>query len=320
MPPSIQPFPYSNLPRLTKQEAMVRAAVARYFPSSTDVGPAIGKLQWIAAKLMSVPVTARFESIFESKYQPFISALPEKFVCYVVSLSPHPWPIIVEWDYELALGVIDQLLGGSAEAPEGGAALSKPALLKPVTELEHGALEYWGAYWLYELNEWMAAKKTKFNLNRTALAPDQLERIHDGETAVTLITFRVSVKDILGYVRLCVPQALFTEVLKSPGDFFGNGTLWEPFLAKRFTTVSHLKAMAWAEAGRVNLTARELGSLEAGDIILFDESPAHYRDSQVSGEAILRFGEGTQGGVMARIQEKEGHYELVPERVFLENG
>src|SRR5690606_33321324 len=106
-----------------------------------------------------------------------------------------------------------------------------------------------------------------------------------------------------GYVRIYLPHPLVEGVLLREDAVFD---VTEAELEARLERVSHIKTQIWSEVGRVTLMASEIGQLEAGDVILFDESQANKGPHGLSGKTVLRVGESGSEGLLSELIDSEG--------------
>ena len=296
-----EPFPFERLKKVTSGEAALFNWLAGCFPARNFSSPVLFALTEAMKKYLGSSFSIRYESVFEATFGQFVAGLPEHLVIPVVSLTPFPKKVMIEFDRALALASIDRILGGQGE-PSG--------LAQSITPLEEGVLEFLVTKILNELGRvYPMAGKLRMDRMVTAAAP--LALLEEEKTSLILLTFRVHLHKTDGYVRIAIPLPLLNDISVRQGSF-ENASFFE----ERMKGFGHFRTLLWAEAGNVSLSVQDLENLERGDIILFDEAYSSLEEGKLAGAARLKVGEGLSGGMEADLSRGEKGFSARLNSVF----
>lgn len=300
--PIVAPYPFEKLKKYSSRDAELISRLASLFPGEGFESPLIQNMEETLKKYFGGSFRLRFESMFEADFERFLAGLPDKFVCFVVSLTVPPKKVMIEFDPDFSFAVIDHLLGGSGETP---------TYLRSITSLEEGILQFVCVRILKEFASLMNQANTQLKLDKILTKADSVAHQEKGGEPVVLLTFRVRINKTEGYVRLCLPHpALF--------DLISGFKLLKEETSRRFNDFNHFRMIVWGEVGKVRLTAGEVRQIRRGDIVLLDESYADFDGKKISGSLKIRMGEGTAGGIEGKLVESGERYRVKLEHVFNE--
>ncbi|MBI4367011.1 MAG: hypothetical protein HY543_09355 [Deltaproteobacteria bacterium] len=282
---SVTPFHWT-LPKIGAKDRQLLEVWDRRI--SADDAAHIGTLVAgvFAKHLGSAPVLAPEPPRPES-LQAWVDALPATCLVAVFHAPPHPTPCFLHVDDVLASACIERLLGGEF-AP------SLP--LHPPTETEQGVLQYLCMQSLRAVHEGLGPRDPfRLRFQRFLTQPHAMVQGSD-PSAVGLTAFiRVNGERFHGHVGLHFPRAFCLTVFGEAGSraAHADAAAWQ-----RFDWVTAPMA---AEAGMCELTPTDIAGLEAGDVILFDETGVSLHDGRVEGDLLLRWGAQAEGVVRCAV-------------------
>lgn len=305
----IEKFPYHSLKSFTSEQARLHTVLSRLFPSGETSFPVLNAVNKMLNEEISMSLKAEFQSYTVSSLPQYLSALPDHFVGLSVRLNPFVQNILLEFDSDLAFGLIDCVLGGAG---------SSPRLARPTTALEEGVLQFAVIKVLRVINPFMGKKKHQLKLGKVVHRLKTVHHLYSDEQKLYIFTFPSQINDVQGYIRLVFPESLLEAFEFDDQSMQTALGFSEEKRKQRLLAVTQQKCILWAEAGKVTLSAAELEALEIGDIILFDEFYADFEDGHIQNKVQLRVGEGQGGYLDARVSSKKDSYEFSVEHVINE--
>lgn len=225
----------------------------------------------------------------------FYNDLPDPCAVAVLGLTPLKEKAFVQIDPMLAHWVVDKLLGGEGTAQTHHDVFE----FRPLTDSEQGVLEFLILELLRQIHQ--AGGKNPschFRLDTFAKHAKELQRWMAAEAPACLMTVNVTVGQQPGFIKIILPQAILSQgfLENRPGRSWGMSP---ETLRKKAKAVGGFRVGLWGELGETTLSAGDLKSLEAGDVMLFDETGIKSSAGGLSGEVILKVGEGEAGGFAA---------------------
>ncbi len=291
--PSILPFDFSRLPKVSAEEVRLLKGLRAGFRLISDDG---GRgLQDLISRQLGT--TFGFEAdrletvLIRDRLQ---ASLPlGVYVVFSVATQNNPEQKgFLEIDPLLAHRMIDRLAGGAGEPPP---------LFKGLTEIEEGLLSYLTMKAFAHLFE-KSGKEARFHLrmDRIYKTPEEFQtRVAPvGTERALLVRLRFSLGNRSGYGRLYLPLAFVREAGKGLQNASSEWSEWNA----RLETMEFLKTIVWGELGRTALAVREINALEAGDVVVFDQTSARKGTSGLlEGQLSLRVGRGEKSALSAKI-------------------
>jgi flagellar motor switch protein FliM len=233
-------------------------------------------------------------------YSEFLMSLPDPTAFYALSMAPLDGLAALELNQNVALSMIDRMLGGAGRVSH---------LQRALTEIEQNVIDAVVKLIVENLNEaWHnIVDDVQFRVSGRETRPQMLQVAAPNEVVVQLgFDFRIG--EARGMLNLCIPAA----VIESVGEKFAQ--TWHRF--RRDPTVSdvmHLRTnlsrvrMPVAATLDATLTAREVLALRPGDVLSLGSAIERPIDVRVRGT--LKFtGKLTAGasGAQVRIQGAAG--------------
>lgn len=296
----ITPFPFEKLKKYTDKQAELFTHLSHLFPFDLQGDNSVLE---ILKKYFGKQFIVRFESIFDAPYEKFVAGLPERFVSFVVGLTPNAKKVMIELDPDFALALVDKLLGGTGSVPQE---------VQPITILQEGVLKFVVVRLLKELSEKLPQSPFNFRLDKVVTQTNDLASQEDPGEWVILLTLRIKMGAVSGYVRFCFPHPLLNELASTAFQGFKDNEENNVF-AKKLERMEAVRLPAWAEVGQVALLNNELAELRKGDIILFDETYADFDGKNLSGNVHVRLGDEGLGVVLGKLVPSQENLKIILE-------
>jgi flagellar motor switch protein FliM len=256
----------------------------------------------ISARLR-VGVTLRVTSVDQGLYEEYIDLLPAQSVVNVVSLKPLEGNILFEMQPELALVMIDRLLGGS-----GGLVDAK----REFTDIEMALIRNLGRTLLESLREaWTNLAEVDPNIEEIATSP-QLVQVTSPADIVVIVLLEVQVGDKLGTISLCVPHLVLEPLMQRL-----SAQVWVVSTRRRHATpemreqimggLRRAGVAITAVLGETTVTVDELLRLQEGDVLLLGRGAVTSARLKVADQHKYIGTPGLVGGRLAvKITDVEG--------------
>lgn len=289
---AVKNISWSNLKKVSEAEARYSEAAWSLFPSTSgrdDISISIRKM---LMKHLGERAFYYIDNVTTEPSLSFISRLPESAVMAVIGANSGDSKIILHIDNMLAHLIIDKLLGGAGDVSASD---------RPLSETEAGVLQYFVMQAL--ANIWQSCgrnEKAHFRFEKFIYGGPAAEQNVSRKETLVIFSFKVGIGENSGFVRACLPGSMLDRA-----EFLESSKLDDVELAKRFENLARfnfIRTALWAEAGNASLSSKELGALEEGDVIIFDECGIGMSDNIVSGEVRLKVGRGEEGGLSASIE------------------
>jgi len=219
---------------------------------------------YLVSKLQTV-VSINVTSVDQLFYSEFILSVSNPSCIYIFDIEGTDGSGILEVSPQLALTVIERLLGGGTDAPPK---------IRAVTPIEQAVIRNVIEHALSDLrNAWRSIADLNFKYQRLEMEADFVQ-IAPASEIVIVVSLDVNIGVNTYLMNLCFPtfaleevmarlnrQQISTSVLKlSPARIRENMSVM-----KQQMTTTYLPVVA--ELGRAALTVRELLDLKTGDII-----------------------------------------------------
>lgn len=259
----------------------------------------------ISARLR-VGVTFRVTSVDQGLYEEYIELLPAQTVINVVSLQPLDGNIIIEMQPDLALTMIDRLLGGS-----GGS--SDPN--HEFTDIELALLRNLGRTLLESLREaWLNLTEVDPRIEDITGSPS-MAQVTAPSAIVVIVLLEVQIGDKLGTISLCIPHLVLEPVMQRL-----SAQVWVVSDRRRAATAETRAQIAGglqrapvrvtAVVGETSVTVDDLLRLQEGDVLLLGQGSVQTATIKVGDRQKFSGTPGLLGGRMAvKITEMEGAHD-----------
>ncbi|MDO8527189.1 MAG: hypothetical protein Q7T03_05825 [Deltaproteobacteria bacterium] len=229
-------------------------------------------------------------AIEPKSFHDFYSNLPNPASVAVLGMEPFKEKAFVEIDPALSNVIIAKLLGGKGDDLQE---------LRPMTETEQGVVEFLILKLLSQIHKLCGDKaKLHFRLEQMILEPARLRMSYKDDFPMVCLKVHVALLNVSGFVNIFLPHPWVLEgFLKDiPG---GRKTLVQKELRENMKSYGHLPVELWSSLGDVSVVWSDLKNLEAGDVVLFDETNISKRKGEWMGEVELHVGKGESGGFTA---------------------
>ena len=237
-------------------------------------------------------------SIDQVSYDDYTRSMPNPNVLAVIGLPPLPGGAVLELNVQLALQLVDRLLGGRGS----------PVELRRPTELETYLLRDVMQLGVNAIGSAMAPLLEASPTLGTIEFNPQLVQVAAPSDMVLLLSFRLSVSQGVqteGLLTLCYPSGTLAPVLDRlvsqlsadrPVDADDDDE------ACRRLLMGHLLDAPMTLSARLDdttMTAGELAALQVGDVIRFDHRAGHPVRGSVGGHDVLDGHLGRRGRRLA---------------------
>ena len=211
-------------------------------------------------------VDVRLVGVDQMTYSEFVFGLENPTCFNVLRAAPLEGNIILDINPSVIFPLLDRLLGGGKE--------KSPQLRRPLTELEMRLVNKMTRLFLSELHKaWENVVKLTLSIERVESNPHLVSIVPPNEVVV-LISFELSLGELLGMMNLCIP---YNSIERIAGRLTAN--TWQAYgkraatdfsrnqLARRLAQSEMELSVTLAES---TVTMSELLGLKVGDIITTD--------------------------------------------------
>jgi flagellar motor switch protein FliM len=256
----------------------------------------------ISARLR-VGVTFRVTSVDQGLYEEYIELLPSQSVVNVVSLKPLEGNILFELQPELALVMLDRLLGGH------GAAVDPR---HEFTDIEMALIRNMGRTLLESLREaWVNLADVDPIIEDISASPN-LVQVTSPTDIVVIVLLEVQVGDKLGTISLCVPHLVLEPLMQRlsaqvwvVSDRRRNAT--PEMRAQILGGLRKADLKVTAVLGETEVTVDDLLKLQEGDVLLIGHGSVSSARIRVGDQMKFSGVPGLVGGrVGVKITDIEG--------------
>lgn len=220
----------------------------------------------LAARLRT-NVTIRVTSVDQGLYEEYIELLPAESVVNVVSLKPLEGNILFEFQPELAMVMIDRLLGGS-----GGSVDPSHEL----TDIELALIRNVDRTLLDSMQEaWVNLAEVEPNIEEIATSP-QLVQVASARDIVVIVLLEVQVGDRLGTISMCIPHLVIEPLMQKL-----SAQVWVVTNRRRPATPEmreHLTGglrratvKLTAVLGQTAITVHDILNMQEGDVLVLGQ-------------------------------------------------
>jgi flagellar motor switch protein FliM len=292
------PFDFRGLKSLKRRDLEIEAALLNYLPFSSQENLVRKSLEEFLSKQFNGNAKIQLEKFEEGRLSEFVNSLPSPCLLAVLGVQPVSSKALVWIDPMLGFSLIDRVLGGTGELPTE---------LKPLTSIEEGVFQYLILKAMREIFEACGeSAAVHFRLESIARSRKDLLPFASDAARVILMNFRAQVGNSIGFVVVALPHPLVEGVFLKRGPLEMPERLEEyEYSLHRFDQMGYVRTSVWAEIGSVSLTLAEKNQLEKGDVILFDQTQCKMSASHLTGNVVLRVGEGKGGGFLSQVISPE---------------
>ncbi len=222
------------------------------------------------ARLTSTSLSAQLRSLAgvhvasvdQLTYEEFIRSIPNPTTLADISMDPLKGSAILEVDPAITFSIIDRLFGGQGE----GAKVNRD-----LTEIESSVMEGIIVRILGNMREaWSQVIDLRPRLSRIETNP-QFAQIVPPSEMVVLVTLETKIGDVEGMMNFCVPYLTIEPIIgKLSAQYMfaaiRRGATTENLNVLR-DRLSTIEVPVIAEIGTMELTVRDVLSLQPGDVV-----------------------------------------------------
>jgi flagellar motor switch protein FliM len=220
----------------------------------------------LSAQLRTI-VHVHVASVDQLTYEEFLRSIPNPTTLAVINMDPLKGSSIFEIDPSITFTIIDRLFGGPGEASK---------INRELTDIELSVIEGIIVRILGNLREaWSNVIDLRPRLGNIETNP-QFAQIVPPSDMVVLITLETKVGDVEGMTNFCIPYLTIEPIItKLSAQYWyssirkGGTTENLAILKKRLDTVL---VNIIAELGSLDVTVRDVLSLQKGDIIKLERN------------------------------------------------
>jgi flagellar motor switch protein FliM len=266
----------------------------------------VSKLQ----TLVSITVT----SVDQLFYSEFILSVSNPSCLYVFDIEGTDGSGIMEISPQLALTIVERLLGGAAETP---------AKSRTITPIEQAVIRSVVEHALSDLrNAWRSIADISFQYQRLEMEADFVQVAPSSEIVV-VVSFDVNIGLHTYLLNLCFPTFALEDVLarlnrqqvttsvirQTPSRMRENMEIMTHQMAKTYLPIL-------AELGKSSITVKELSELKVGDVIKINKRINEEIEVVIAGKRKLAARPGSVDGKKAvRVTRELRDDDLVEEDI-----
>lgn len=287
---SVKPFNWTNLKKVTSEDVRLVESAYEFIPD-TSVRDVLGmNIRKMLVKHLGEKSFYYLDSVKSEPYNQFIGSLSESAVLAVIGTNTGDAKLVMHIDRNLVFLLIDRLLGGTQEPNVEN---------RPLTETEQGVLQYFVMQALATM--WRScgeAERFHFRFERFAFSASDIENTASKKDVAVSFNFKVGIGELAGFVNLVFTKAF----IEKTASLAVTGSKFElKHFENKMGRYGYIRTSIWAEAGKASISTGDLIALEAGDVVIFDESGLTLKNGVPTGEVDLRVGKGDEGGLRAEI-------------------
>lgn len=195
-------------------------------------------------------------------YDEFIRSIPKMTILNIFEAEPLKGRMVLEVNPNVAMAMLDRLLGGTGTAP---------AKIQGLTEIETTVMERIFSRAFDSLQEaWKAVMEIRPRLESLETNPQFMQVVSPNET-IALISLSTKIGDTTGMINLCIPHVVIEPIMAKLSVhhwFVSEKKTSEPMEAEKLRKrVEKAKLPLVAELGESAITVHELMNLSIGDVI-----------------------------------------------------
>lgn len=268
---------------------------------------------YLVSKLQTV-VSISVTSVDQLFYSEFILSVSNPSCLYVFEIDGTDGNGILEISPQLALTIVERLLGGSAEIQ------AKPRTITPIEQaVVRGVVEHA----LSDLrNAWRSVAELSFKYQRLEMEADFVQVAPSSEIVV-VVSFDVNIGIHTYLMNLCFPtfaledvlarlnrQQITTSVIRqSPARIKENTAILKQQMSNTFLPIV-------VELGKAGITVRELLALKTGDVIKLKKKINQEVEISIAGKKKLAGRPGSVDGRKAvRVTRLLNDEDLIEEDI-----
>jgi flagellar motor switch protein FliM len=255
---ALKVYDFKNALRLSMEQVRILTRIHENF--------AYQLASFISSELRSF-VQVEAASVEQMLYEEFINQLPDTTILSVFESGEQGIRMAMDLNPEMAIVMIDRLLGGKGTAGDLGRSSLTPIEANVLKRLLEGVVQILQKAW----SDIMVLPLRYLNMETN---PQFLQLGIPTETVI-IITFKLTIGKVEETMHLCIPYILLEPFIPklSSHNWYGHGK-WvknkeeSEFLQER---IEHLTVPVITELGRATITMEEILGLNVNDVIQLNQ-------------------------------------------------
>ncbi|MBN2359072.1 MAG: FliM/FliN family flagellar motor switch protein [Deltaproteobacteria bacterium] len=295
---TVRPYRFETLERWTRDQLAVFKTLHAYLPSS-PFGPGFKEeLRGALQKYVNCDLDVWLDSMAPMSGAKLMTALQNPTLIAVLGMPPEEHKVFLEFDLALASLAVDRALGGKGSDNEGQT---------PLTEIEQGVFAFLLLRALALLKgEWGDESPVGIKLEALRSTPEAIAELIVPKQTYFNVAFKFLFDLNVGFARMFFPAAMMgSRLLPGASEEGAAAERRRQYMRSCWQRLSGVRINMVIEGGTAELSSGDLANLDAGDIILIENSNLSLAGGQLAGPALARVGSGTHGQVNGQIETAE---------------
>lgn len=290
-------YRFDHLPRYTQSDLRLQEALLRTLGDEAFAADFLPKVSETLRALVNEPVRLIEPEAVALAADVPPQALGEEGCFVILALGPSEHRLVVDVDVHLASIFLDRLLGGQGKAPQ---------IHRLLTDVETGILSYAALRVVETLKQSLkTGRELAISLVRTCSERAQALSLAPMTGRFAQLGIRVGIGDVLGAVRIFVPEGLLHAHPAQNAEFAELTSSEMASVRRRIDLLGGRPIDARVVAARLDLEPSEIKDLELGDIVVVEDHQLQLREGLLTGEVALRFGAGRSGHVQCHLRVED---------------
>lgn len=293
----VKPFQFRNLPSYSRLQANCLQSLSTYLSGQPFQSGFRTHICELLQGALNIPAKLSGVDIQPIPAGTMGQIIPAQGCFVILAAAPGPEKIVVDVAPTLVTQAIDRLLGGDGQSE---------ILRRPLTEVEEGVVSFLilkliGAFY----NGWKNGQEMALTLDDFLSAKSDVETLVGDQSDYYLFGVRAGLGDSIGYARVFLP-AQFIQNFGAPLPQSGGTPEELAHMRRLLLQLGNSSVEMKVEAGRMELSADDIASLEIGDIIILEHHQLTLTPNGPEGTISAHVGAGRHGGLQGRLVPSEG--------------
>ena len=215
----------------------------------------------LSAQLRSL-VHVHVASVDQLTYEEFIRSIPNPTTLGIINMDPLKGSAVLEIDPSITFSIIDRQFGGQGEGAK---------ITRDLSDIETAVMEGIIVRILGNLREaWSQVIDLRPRLGQIETNP-QFAQIVPPNEMVVLVTLETKVGEVEGMINFCIPYLTIEPIISKLSAQYMYSSVRSGGTTENLNTLkerlSTIGVSVVAEIGSMNLTVRDVLSLQRGDTI-----------------------------------------------------
>lgn len=295
---TVRPYRFETLERWSRDQLAVFKTLHAYLPSS-PFGPDFKtQLRSALQKYVNCDLDVWLDAMTPLSGDKMLKALQNPTLIAVLGMPPEEHKVFLEFDLALASMAVDRALGGKGLESEGQT---------PLTEIEQGVFAFLLLKGLSLLRgEWGDESPVGLKLEALRSTPEAIAELINPKQTYFNVAFKFLFELNVGFARLFFPADMMgSRLLPGASDEGAAAARRRQYMRECWARLSALRVNMVIEGGNSELSTEDLANLDAGDIILLENSNLSLTEGQLAGSVVARIGSGSHGQLNGQVGTDE---------------